>query len=101
MTQLPSRILRYWEDCRLLSPLRTSRGHRRYRESDVERILKIKELFYVKGMRLEGARKALIEEARKRQNSSELPLELATQSAAAAALAETKQVLKELLTILR
>ena len=101
MTQLPSRVLRYWESRRLLSPERSIRGHRRYRQSDIERILKIKELFYVKGMRLEGARKALIEEAKKRQKSSELPLELATQSAASDALAQTKQVLKEILAILR
>lgn len=52
-------------------------------------------------MRLEGVRKALADEARKRQKSSELPLELDTQSAAAAALAETKRALKEILQLLR
>ncbi|MBI4370465.1 MAG: MerR family transcriptional regulator [Elusimicrobia bacterium] len=101
LTQVPSHALRYWEKHRLLAPIRTTRGHRRYRQTDVERILKIKDLFFVKKMRLEGARKALADEARRRQKSSELPLELATQSAAAAVLLDLKKILKEMLQILR
>ncbi len=101
ITQLQPHLLRYWEENRLLNPTRTTRGHRRYRQSDVERILKIKDLFFIKKMRLEGVRKVLTDEARRRQKSSELPLEIATQSAAAAVLTEMKQVLKDLIQILK
>lgn len=101
LTQVPPHILRYWENERLLNPSRTSRGHRRYRQSDIEKISKIKEYFYVKKMRLEGVRKALSEEARKKRASSELPLELTTQGAASAILEDTKGVLREILQILK
>ena len=41
LAQVPAHVLRYWELCRLLDPIRTSRGHRRYRQADP------KHLYYV------------------------------------------------------
>ncbi len=101
VSQVPIHVLRYWEDQKLLRPGRTIRGHRRYRSADIERVLKIREYFYVKGMRLQGVRKAFAEESRKKKVIQELPLELTTQSAASALLEDTKAVLKEILQILR
>ena len=101
VSQVPIHVLRYWEDQKLLRPARTAHGHRRYRQMDIGRVLKIREYFYVKGMQLRGVRKALMEESRKKKISQELPLELATQSAASALLDDTKMVLKEILQILR
>lgn len=101
LSQVPPYILRYWESCKLLTPSYTTRGHRRYRQMDLDRLLKIKDLVYVKGMTVSGARKTLTEESRRKKATEELPLELATQSAAGALLAETKSVLKDLLQILK
>lgn len=101
MTQVPAHVLRYWQSQRLLDPPRTSRGHRRYRQPDIEKIGKIKDFFYLKGMRLSGVRKALAEESRKKQKGAELPLEFDRNSAAVTLLSETKQALKELLQVLR
>lgn len=101
LTQVAPYIIRYWELNRLIYPERTSRGHRRFRQKDIERLMKIKELFYVKGLRLEGAKKALTEDLRKKRASEELPLELAVESQASALLAETKETLREILRLLK
>lgn len=101
LAQVASYILRYWELKRLVSPSYTTRGHRRYQAQDIERILKIKDLIYVKGMRADGARKALADESRKKKASAELPLELAAQSAASAVLKDTKEILREMLQLLK
>ncbi|MFC1521751.1 MerR family transcriptional regulator [Elusimicrobiota bacterium] len=98
LTQVPAHVLRYWEMERLLDPSRTSKGHRRYRQYDIERIIKIKELCYIKGMRSQGIRKHLSEEARKKKKEKELPLEFATSSAAL--LSDIKRTVREMLKIL-
>src|SRR3989338_612954 len=66
VTQVPNYVLRYWESKKIISPAYTTRGHRRYRAQDVERILKVKDWIYARGMTAAGARKALIEESRPR-----------------------------------
>ncbi len=64
--QVPEYTMRYWETkFRLLRPLRLASGHRRYTIADVETLLEIKDLVFVKGYSLDGARKAL--SAKKRQ----------------------------------
>ncbi|MBK7188506.1 MAG: MerR family transcriptional regulator [bacterium] len=49
---------------RTLSPHleKTRAGSRRYRQSDIESVLAIKELLYVQGFKIAGARKALRQE---------------------------------------
>lgn len=101
VTQIAPHIIRYWESNRLLDPDRTTKGHRRFRQKDIDRIMKVKELFYVKGLRVEGAKKALTEEARRKRSSDELPLELTAQSEAYAVLTEVKDTLKEILRALK
>lgn len=67
--QVPEYTIRYWElKFRLLRPLRLASGHRRYTQADIDALLEIKDLVFVKGYSLEGARKALA--ARRRQKKS-------------------------------
>ncbi len=67
--QVPEYTIRYWElKFRLLRPLRLSSGHRRYTQADVETLLEIKDLVFIKGYSLEGARKAL--SAKRRQKKA-------------------------------
>lgn len=67
--QVPEYTVRYWErKFRLLRPLRLASGHRRYTRADVDTLLEIKDLVFIKGYSLDGARKALA--AKKRQKRS-------------------------------
>lgn len=96
--QVPEYTIRYWEQkFRLLRPLRLSSGHRRYTQADIDTLLEIKDLVFVKGYALDGARKAL--SAKRRQKKT-------VQQAAVTAGAKTdlleavrkdlKQLIKEL-----
>lgn len=61
-TGLDAHVLRYWEtEFRELSPRKNRGGKRLYRDSDIELLLRIKELLYEKRFTIEGARKALHE----------------------------------------
>lgn len=67
--QVPEYTVRYWEQrFRLLRPLRLASGHRRYTRADIDTLLEIKDLVFIKGYSLDGARKALA--AKKRQKRS-------------------------------
>jgi DNA-binding transcriptional MerR regulator len=69
LAQVPEYTIRYWETkFRLLRPLRLSSGHRRYTRADADTLLEIKDLVFIKGYSLEGARKALA--AKKRQKKA-------------------------------
>jgi len=58
-------VLRYWEtEFRVLAPKKSGTGHRLYRRKDVELLLRIKHLLYVKRFTIEGARQTLQTEAR-------------------------------------
>jgi len=53
-------VLRFWEtEFKRIKPKRTESGQRMYRRQDVELILVIKHLLYVKKFTIEGARKHL------------------------------------------
>ena len=53
-------VLRFWEtEFKFLAPGKSKSGHRVYRKKDVEMVLKIKELLYVRRFTIEGARKQL------------------------------------------
>lgn len=70
MTEIPQHTLRYWEEkFRLFKPLRLSSGHRRYTPKDIEIINKVKDLVFIKGYSLSGARKIL----NSRKNTQEIP----------------------------
>ncbi|MCK5107000.1 MAG: MerR family transcriptional regulator [Elusimicrobiales bacterium] len=59
-TQIPPHTLRYWESkFKLLRPLRLKSGHRRYTKRDIEILNDLKDLIYIKGYSLQGAKKLL------------------------------------------
>ena len=96
--QVPEYTIRYWElKFRLLRPLRLSSGHRRYTQADADAILEIKDLVFIKGYSLDGARKAIA--AKKRQKKT-VQASAATASAKSDLLEnvakELRQLIKEL-----
>jgi DNA-binding transcriptional MerR regulator len=57
-------VLRYWEtEFPMLEPVKSSSGHRLYRQDDVDLVLKIKRLLYDEGFTIAGARRHLREQA--------------------------------------
>jgi DNA-binding transcriptional MerR regulator len=55
-------VLRYWEtEFPMLEPVKSARGHRMYRQEDVDLVLKIKRLLYDEGFTIAGARRRLLE----------------------------------------
>lgn len=55
-------VLRYWEtEFPMLQPVKNPRGHRLYRQEDVDLVLKIKRLLYDEGFTIAGARRHLRE----------------------------------------
>jgi len=57
-------VLRYWEtEFPMLQPVKSPRGHRLYRQEDVDLVLKIKRLLYDEGFTIAGARRHLRESA--------------------------------------
>jgi len=93
--QVPEYTIRYWElKFRLLRPLRLSSGHRRYTQADVDTLLEIKDLVFVKGYSLEGARKAL---AAKRRQKKTAPAAAVTASAKSDLLDGIKKELRQLI----
>jgi DNA-binding transcriptional MerR regulator len=62
LTALKPFVLRYWEtEFPMLEPVKSSNGHRLYRQEDVDLVLKIKRLLYDEGFTIAGARRHLKE----------------------------------------
>lgn len=62
LTSLKPFVLRYWEtEFPMLQPVKSSNGHRMYRQQDVDLVLKIKRLLYDEGFTIAGARRHLRE----------------------------------------
>jgi DNA-binding transcriptional MerR regulator len=60
ITELKPFVLRYWEsEFPMLEPVKSSSGHRLYRQEDVDLVLKIKRLLYDEGFTIAGARRHL------------------------------------------
>lgn len=60
ITGLESYVLRYWEtEFPILHPRKSRGGQRVYLKSDVETVLKIKQMLYEQGYTIAGARKIL------------------------------------------
>ena len=71
--QVQAYVLRTWEmEFSDLGVVKNPGGPRLYRPSDLERVLRIKQLVFVEGLTLAGARRKLDEE---RQPSDELPFD--------------------------
>src|SRR5271168_1705294 len=63
LTALKPIVLRYSEtEFPMLEPVKSSSGHRLYRQEDVERVLRIKRLLYDGGFTIAGARRHLREQ---------------------------------------
>jgi DNA-binding transcriptional MerR regulator len=63
LTSLKPFVLRYWEtEFPMLEPVKSSSGHRLYRQEDVEMVLRIKRLLYDEGFTIAGARRHLREQ---------------------------------------
>ncbi len=98
IANLPSSVLRYWEtEFAGLKPPRNRSGKRLYRQKDIERILHVKKLLYEDRFTIEGARKALKQDAGTRSASS-INETADNQSFSAT---EIQQELKEILDILK
>ncbi|MBN2193158.1 MAG: MerR family transcriptional regulator [Polyangiaceae bacterium] len=53
-------VLRYWEtEFRSIRPQKSRKGHRIYSRRDVEKLMRVKDLLYVQGFTIAGARKRL------------------------------------------
>jgi DNA-binding transcriptional MerR regulator len=60
ITDVPAYVLRFWEsEFKRIAPKRTTSGQRLYRKSDIDLILKIKDLLYNKKFTIQGARRFL------------------------------------------
>ena len=60
ITQLKQYVLRYWEtEFPMLHPKKNRAGNRSYRQSDIDTLLKIKDLLYSQKYTIEGARERL------------------------------------------
>src|SRR3989338_1349326 len=92
ITKIAPYVLRYWEsEFKLLRPSRRESGQRRYSRKDLETILKIKDLLYLKRFTIPGAKKFLVDE--KRTCGEQIKLELTESGAAVELLKETRQTL--------
>ena len=100
ITQVAPYVLRYWEsEFKLLRPSRRESGQRKYSRKDLETILKIKDLLYVKRYTIPGAKKFLVQE--RRAAPEQLKIELEDSGGAVELLKETKQTLEEILSVLK
>lgn len=65
LCDLPAYVLRFWEtEFPQLSPKKSSKGQRLYRQRDVEHLVRIKKLLYEQGFTIAGARQHLKLEAK-------------------------------------
>jgi DNA-binding transcriptional MerR regulator len=95
-TDVPAYTLRYWEkEFKQLRPERYS-GQRKYSPLDVELIKKIKDLLYNKRYTIDGVKKCLTVDRRKKNMSNDRQLSITDSKI----LEEIKQELKEILDIL-
>ena len=95
-TDVPAYTLRYWEkEFKQLRPERYS-GQRKYSPLDVELTKKIKDLLYNKKYTIDGVKKCLTVDRRKKNMSNDRQVSFTDSKI----LEEIKQELKEILDIL-
>ena len=102
LADLQPYVLRYWEtEFPQLSPNKSGGGQRLYTRSELDTILRIKELLYKEGFTIAGAKKKLEQET---SEPAPAPLPVSAAGAAAApqadVLADVKRELRELLKML-
>jgi DNA-binding transcriptional MerR regulator len=100
-------VLRYWEsEFPALAPAKNSSGQRIYRRRDIETVLRIKQLLYEEGFTIAGAKKRLETEMTGRTNTptsqagAVVESETTVDDPTKKALAEVRDTLREILTLL-
>ena len=95
-------VLRYWEsEFPALAPRKSSSGQRMFRRKDVELLLRIKHLLYDQKFTIEGARKALISEAKAPKRSAAQPIvQEALFAGASGAIPEIRREVEAILKLL-
>ncbi|MDR3253528.1 MAG: MerR family transcriptional regulator [Endomicrobium sp.] len=103
ITMIQKHTLRYWEsEFKLLRPIRKSSGQRIYRKEEVELIFKIKDLLYNKRYTINGAKKYLIGDKRKKLTDLQTDLKLDLEHLPDSKfLRNIKEELKNILKLLR
>ncbi len=72
LTDLKQYVLRYWEtEFKQLNPLKNRAGNRTYRQKDIDLILEIKDLLYIRKFTIDGARNELSKERSAKQELGE------------------------------
>lgn len=62
LTGLPHHVIRFWEkEFSQLTPRKTATGHRIFNDKDIETLLLIKELLYVRKFTIKGAREYIMQ----------------------------------------
>ncbi len=94
-------VLRSWEaEFPDLGVTKTQGGPRVYRKADVERVLRIKQLLFVEGLTLAGARRKILEEQGATTDATEPALDDLLSSDARERILEVRKSLRELAAIL-
>ncbi|HXH85130.1 MAG TPA: MerR family transcriptional regulator [Candidatus Tectomicrobia bacterium] len=95
ITAVPAYVLRYWEsEFKLLRPKKNPAGQRLYRPRDVELVQRIKTLLYDERLTLEGARKRLLAESRRKDQQLDLGLREAAYADALRRIRDRLQALR-------
>ena len=91
-------VLRYWEtEFPMLEPVKSSSGHRLYRQEDVDMVFRIKRLLYDEGFTIAGARRHL----REHEGAAETESRSATHAAEGAGQLLSRKMLLDLRDTLR
>jgi len=99
LCKLPAYVLRFWEsEFPQLKPVKSSTGHRMYRQRDVENVLRIRKLLYEEGFTIAGARQQLKAGNKPARLQSGLPF---PKQARSDDLKKVRQALQEILGILK
>ena len=99
LCDLPAYVLRFWEtEFPQLSPKKSSKGQRLYRQRDVESLVRIKKLLYEEGFTIAGARQHLKLEAKPAKSQATL---FSTPRARTTELKHVRAGLQEILGMLK
>lgn len=105
ITGIKAHVLRYWEsEFPTLRPHKGRSGSRRYRQSDIDEIVAIKELLYEQGFKIAGARRMRREEHRRAAEAAKPATQLSltfTDLETGEQLAVLKKELTEILALVR
>lgn len=103
IVQVPAYVLRYWEnEFKVLRPVRRTSGQRKYTRKELELIFQVKDLLYIKKFTIAGAKKYLLGDKRRKEDSDIEAAEIKRQNIIeAAAINEIKNELEDLLKLLK